>query len=109
VGRIEVPDGGGGFVEFSCWPPEFAGPESPAPGAIVWRGNPKVLFTFPDAPPGSPSEHPLGYASCGLADRRVCRVIVRNTDSQPATFRWSVISPSDALVDWDLSTLESGR
>lgn len=103
AGRIEVPDGGGGFVEFSTWPPEFAGPDSPAPGAIVWRGNPRVLFTFLDAPPGSPGEHALGYASCGLADGRVCRVIVRNSDTEPATFRWSVIGPADAVVSWDLT------
>ncbi len=109
VGRIEVPDGGGGFVEFSTWPPEFAGPDSPAPGAIVWRGNPNVLFTFPDAPPGSPGEGRLGYASCGLADGHVCRVIVRNTDAEPATFRWSVISPSDAFVSWDLAAPAGAR
>jgi hypothetical protein len=103
VGRIEGRGGADGFVEFSTWPPGIAGPDSPAPGAVVWPGDPKVLFTFPDDPPGLPGEGPLGFASCGLGDQHVCRVIVRNTDTQPATFRWTVISADDVFVSWDVT------
>jgi hypothetical protein len=103
-GRIQARDGSGGFVVFTRGDPKIAGPETPFSGSTIYPGDDAIVISFPDDPPGVPLETTFSYASHGLADGRVCRVVLRNTSNAPATFIWTVRGPSDAVADWDVSS-----
>jgi hypothetical protein len=102
TGRFASPDGSDCLVQLQRQAPRTGVP--PYPDATTWTGgDAQVLIAFPDNP-AFPSEHPLGYASNWLRDGAACRVVVRNTSTEPATFDWIVTGPCDAVADWDVST-----
>jgi hypothetical protein len=101
TGRFVSPRGGGCLVQLQRQAPRTGVP--PHPESTTWTGDDGVRIAFPDNPM-SASEQPLGYASNWLKDGAACRVVVRNTSSEPATFDWIVTGPFDAVADWDVSS-----
>jgi len=101
TGRFASPGGGDCLVRLQRQAPKTGVP--PYPDATTWTsGDARVLIAFPDNAASS-VEHPLGYSSQWLRDGAACRVVVRNTSTEPTTFDWIVTGPSDAVADWDVS------
>jgi len=107
TGRFVAPRGGTALVVLTRWPPEFAGRDAPVPGAVTWRGDNRVRIHLPDDP--ASADEPLGFTSFVVGDLRAFRVFVRNADTVPVAFCWTVTGSCDVIADWDLSTAESAR
>ena len=105
TGRFEVPDGGTGYVLFQRQAPRRG--VEPYPEALAWTGDGKVTIAFVDearVPEGS-----LGFASWTLKEGRPCRVVLRNLDTQPASFDWIVKGSPAVVADWDVSGAATAR
>jgi hypothetical protein len=98
-GCFEIPGGGEGWVQFHRQAPRRG--VMPWPEALTWTGDGKVLITFVDE--ARVPESPLGFASWTLKEGRPCRVVLRNVDTQPASFDWIVKGSPAVVADWDVS------
>ncbi len=97
-GRIAVPDGAEARVQFQRRAPERGVP--PHPEALTWRGGTDVLIAFEDGDAAGPRV-PLGFAQQRLRGDRPCRVVLRNSGSESATFTWVVTGSCDVEVGWE--------